>query len=131
VVFSICLVVSFAFWFMNILSKKYTQSMLFYIQYEHLPQTGSALSTTDTMRIKVTTTGYRVLGYNFGVLDKFIKIDAAQFRHKENQYFYTLTNNHTHTEKIEEQLGEEIKVLDITPDTLYIRPVQPPIPNKS
>ena len=130
VVFSICVLISFAFWFMNMLSKKYTESLVFYIQYEHLPQQGNNMVATDTMRIKINTNGYRVLGYKFGVLDKIIKMDAAQFRHKENQYFYTLTN-HVHTEKIEEQLGEEIKVLDISPDTLYIRPVEFQNPNKS
>jgi len=130
VVFSICVLISFAFWSMNMLSKKYTESLVFYIQYEHLPQSGNRITTTDTMRIKVNTTGYRVLGYKFGVFDKFVKIDATQFKHKENQYFYTFAN-HTHIEKIEEQLGEEVKVLDILPDTLYIAPVLPQPPNKS
>jgi hypothetical protein len=111
------------------LSKKYTQSLVFYIQYTHLPQPVNSVKTTDTMRIKVITSGYRVLGYKFGVLDKFIKIDAAQFRHKGNQYYYTLTN-HAHDERIEEQLGEDVKMLDILPDTLFIRPVEAQIPDK-
>lgn len=128
--FSICMLVSFALWFLNMLSKKYTQSMVFYIQYEHLPQPANRVITTDTMRIKLSTSGYRVLGYKFGVLDKFIKVDAAQFRHKGNQYYYALTN-HSHDEKIEEQLGEEVKMLDISPDTLYIYPVAPQLPDKS
>jgi len=129
-VFSICVVISFGFWLMNMLSKKYTQSLVFYIQYEHLPQAGKQMSVTDTMRIKVTTTGFRLTGYKFGIFDKLVIIDATQFRRKDNQYYYTLTN-HIHAEKIEEQLGEEVKVLDITPDTLYIRPVSPPTPDKS
>ncbi len=124
IVFSICFVISFAFWFMNMLSKKYTESLLFYIQYEHLPSSGSAANATDSLRIKVNTNGYRVLGYKLGVLDRFIKLDASQFRHHENQYYYTLTN-HLHAEKVEEQLGDEVKVLDISPDTLFIRPPSP------
>ncbi|HTB31973.1 MAG TPA: hypothetical protein VK808_08115 [Bacteroidia bacterium] len=129
-VFSVCLLISAGFWLMNMLSKKYTESIIFYIQYEHLPQSGNRISATDTMRIKVNMNGYRVLGYKFGVLDRFIKIDATQFRHRDNMYFYTLSNR-LHAEKIEEQLGEEIKVLDIAPDTLYIRPTNAPIPDKS
>lgn len=128
--FSICVLVSFAFWFMNMLSKKYTESLVFYIQYQHLTQSENKVTTTDTMRIKVSTSGYRVIGYKFGVLDRFIKIDATQFRHKGNQFFYTLTN-HIHTEKIEEQLGEDVKLLDISPDTLFISPVEPQTPDKS
>jgi hypothetical protein len=127
--FSICLLISLAFWFMNMLSKKYTQSLVFYIQYEHLAQSGGA-NGTDTMRIKVTTSGYRLTGYKFGILEKVIKMDASQFRHKGNQYYYAL-NNHIHSEKIEEQLGEEMKVLDISPDTLFISPAVSPISGKN
>ncbi len=129
-VFSICVIISFGFWLLNMLSKKYTQSIVFYIQYEHMPPSGKQLNVTDTMRIKVTTSGFRLTGYKFGIFDKFIKIDASQFRHKDNQYYYTLSN-HIHAEKIEEQLGEEVKVLDIAPDTLYMRPAIPSTPDRS
>jgi hypothetical protein len=128
-VFSICVLISFAFWLMNTLSKKYTEPLVFYIEYQHLPEPGNRLRTTDTMRIKVITSGYRIMGYKLGLLDKIIKMDAAQFRHRDNQYIYTL-GNHTHSEKIEEQLGDEVKVLDISPDTLYIRLVELQNPDK-
>lgn len=128
--FSVCVLIAFAFWYLNMLSKKYTESIVFYVQYQHLSQIGSQLSKTDTMRIKLSTSGYRVIGYKFGILDQFIKIDATQFKHKGNQYYYTITN-HIHIEKIEEQLGEDVKMLDISPDTLYILPVEPQIPSKS
>ncbi len=130
VVFSICFLISFAFWLMNMLSKKYTESFVFYIQYQHLPKQANQLATTDTMRIKVNTNGYRVMGYKLGIFDKFIKLDASQFRHRENQYYYTLTNR-IHAEKVEEQLGDEVKVLDITPDTLFIRPAEPKTADKN
>jgi hypothetical protein len=129
VVFSICFFISFAFWLMNMLSKKYTESLVFYIEYQNLPQPGGSINATDTLRIKVNTSGYRIMGYKLGIFEKLIKIDASQFRHRENQYYYTLTN-HIHSEKIEEQLGEEMKVLDISPDTLYIRPSLTQIPAK-
>src|ERR1700757_2869349 len=79
IVFSVCLVISFALWLMNMLSKKYTESIVFYIQYQYLPQPARKLNLTDTMRLKITTSGYRIVGYKFGVFDKFIKIDATQF----------------------------------------------------
>lgn len=128
-VFSICLVISFAFWLMNMLSKKYTESLVFYIEYQHLPQPGNSINATDTLRIKVNTTGYRIMGYKLGIFDRLIKVDASQFRRRDNLYYYTLTN-HIHSEKVEEQLGEEIKVVDISPDTLYLRPIQASIPDK-
>jgi hypothetical protein len=124
IVFSVCFVISFAFWYMNMLSKKYTESILFYVQYEHRPLPETNSFATDTIRLKVNTNGYRVLGYKFGIFDKVIKVDGSQFRHKDNQYYYTLTN-HVHSGKIEEQLGDEVKVLDISPDTLFIKPAAP------
>jgi hypothetical protein len=126
-VFSVCFLISFALWFMNMLSKKYTESLVFFIQYEHLSQAVNHEGTTDTMRLKVNASGYRVLGYKLGIFDKLLKVDASQFRHKGNQYFYTLTN-HIHSEKIEEQLGDEVKMLDISPDTLFIAPAIPQTP---
>lgn len=130
IVFSVCVLISFALWFMNMLSKKYTESVVFYVQYQHLPDPASNFNVTDTIRLKVATSGYRILGYKFGIFDKFVRIDANQFRHRGNQYYYTLSN-HTHSEKIEEQLGDEVKMVDISPDTLFISPVNSPIPGKS
>lgn len=130
VVFSVCLIISFALWVMNMLSKKYTESVVFYIQYEHLPAASGHINATDTMRIKINTSGYRIVGYKLGLLDKFVRLDASQFRHKGNIYYYNI-GNHTHTEKIEEQLGEAVKMLDISPDTLFILPAGPPTTPKT
>jgi hypothetical protein len=115
---------------MNTLSKKYTESLTFGVEYAHYPQPQPAYISTDTIKLKVNASGFRILGYKWGFIDKVIKVDVGQFKHKESGYQYYL-NNHIHVSKIEEQLGEEVKLLDISPDTLFIRPVNSPSPLKS
>jgi len=122
ITFLICLLIAFMLWLMNTLSKKYTENLTFAIEYSHFPQPQSGYSYNDTLKLKVNTSGFRVLAYKVGFVDKIIKIDAAAFRRREAGWQYNL-NNHVHESKIEEQLGEDVKLLDITPDTLFIRPV--------
>lgn len=116
VTFSVCLLLSAAFWFMNMLSKKYTETLTFYIKYDHLPQDRKLYPSSDTIHLKVSSTGYRLTAYKLGIDDPVLKIDASSFRHN----LYSLTN-HNHQEKLEEQLTEDIKLIDVSPDTLYLR----------
>ena len=126
VTFSVCLVLSAALWFMNMLSKKYTETLTFYIKYEHLPQDKKLYPSSDTVHVKVNSTGYRLAAYKLGIDDPILKIDAASFRHS----LYSLTNRN-HVEKLEEQLTEDIKVIDVSPDTLYLRNEPPSTQNQN
>ena len=116
VTFSVCLVLSIALWLMNMMSKKYTETLTFYIKYEHLPQDKKLYPSSDTIHLKVTSSGFRLMAYKVGINDPVLKIDASSFRHN----MYSLVN-HNHTEKLEEQLTEDVKVIEATPDTLYLR----------
>ncbi len=121
--FSVCLVISFFLWFMNSLAKKYTDTITFQVQYQHLPGDRKLTPSTQTLNIKVTATGFNIAEYTFGLKEALLSFDAGQFRHRDNQYIYSLENKN-HLEKLEEQLGEQIKVVEVTPDTLFLRPLQ-------
>jgi hypothetical protein len=123
ITFLVCIVISFFLWLMNMLGKKYTDTLTFHVQYLHLPQDKKLYPSTETVNLKVSTSGFNIAAYTFGIKDPFLNIDAAQFRHKENQYLYSLDNK-SHMEKIEEQLGDQMKVVDAAPDTLYLRSTQ-------
>jgi hypothetical protein len=116
VTFSVCFVLSIALWLMNMLSKKYTESLTFYIKYQHLPTDKKVYPSSDTIHVKVSSSGFRLMAYKLGINDPTLKIDVSSFHHN----MYSLTN-HNHTEKLEEQLTEDVKVIDISPDTLYLR----------
>lgn len=82
------------------------------------------MASPDTLRIKMLTSGFRLLGYKLGFFDRDISIEAGQLNRKENQFVYSI-GSHNHFEKVEEQLGEEVKVLDIMPDTIYLSYLAP------
>jgi hypothetical protein len=119
--FLMCLVIAGFLWFMNMLSKKYTDTITFQVQYQHLPQDKKLSPSSATVNVKVVASGFNIAAYTFGIKEALINFDAAQFRHKDNQYLYSLENK-THLEKMEEQLGD-MKVIDVAPDTLYLRPI--------
>jgi hypothetical protein len=116
VTFFICLLLSIGLWILNVLSQKYTESLTFYIKYQHMPQDKKLYPSSDTLHLKVTSSGFRLMSYKLGIDDRSIKIDASNFRHS----MYSLTSK-THSEKIEEQLTEDVRVVDISPDTLFLR----------
>src|ERR1700722_8250133 len=107
--FMVCLLIAFSLWLMSTLSKKYTESLVFGIEYSNFPQPKASYSSTDTLKLKVNSSGYRILAYKMGFIDKTIKIDAGQFKHSRDKAYPVSTyilNNRTHQSKIEEQLGE-------------------------
>jgi len=124
ITFIVCIVLSTFLWFMNVLSKKYTYSIPFQVQYLHLPQDKKLYPSNESVSIKVNASGFNIMAYKLGIKERFINVDAASFKHKNSEYLYALQST-THQEKIEEQLGEQMKVLDISPDTLYLSPTQP------
>ncbi|MGP8215906.1 MAG: hypothetical protein ACLQQ4_10110 [Bacteroidia bacterium] len=125
VTFIMCLLLATILWFMNALSKKYDEPLKFYVNYENLPQGNKLYPSSYTVQIKVNTSGYRILAYKFGISDPTIKLDVNQFRHN---YYYAFTSQ-KHMEKLQEQLGDAVKINEITPDTLFLhtQPVNPDV----
>lgn len=121
ITFIVCLLISGFLWVMNSLSKKYTDTLTFHIRYQHLPTEKKVVPFSDAVSIKLTTTGYRLLTYKLGIKEMLINVDANAFRHKDNQYIYNLQNQF-HQDKIREQLGEQTDLMEISPDTLFLRP---------
>jgi len=118
--FFVCIVIAIFLWLMNSLSKKYTDTITFQVQYQHLPQDKKLYPSTPSVNVKLTTSGFNLVAYTFGIKEALLNIDAGQFRHKDNQYLYSLENK-THIDKLEDQLGDQMKVVDVSPDTLYLR----------
>jgi len=123
VTFIVCLFMSVFLWLMNTLSKKYTEAIDFRVQYQHLPQDKKLYPSSESVSVKVTSSGFGIVAYTLGLKEPLLNIDASQFRHRDNRYIYLL-NGKTHIEKIEEQLSDQIKVIDITPDTLFLNTTQ-------
>jgi hypothetical protein len=116
ITFAICLVIAGFLWLMNVLSKKYTDTITFQVAYQHLPQDKKLYPSSPSINVKVFCSGFNLVAYTFGIKEAEINIDANSFRHN----WYNLQNR-THQEKIEDQLGDQMKVLEIAPDTLFLR----------
>lgn len=123
ITFLVCLAISCFLWIMNMLSKKYTETISFHLEYKNIPKNKNLSPATSLMNVKVTSSGYDIAAYTFGIKGALLNIDASQFRHRGNYYFYSLDNKE-HIEKIEDQLGENMRVVEVDPDTLYLQPPQ-------
>ena len=121
--FCVCLVIAFFLWLMNTMSKKYTDTITFRVEYQHLPQDKKLIPSAQTINVKVTATGFNIATYTFGIKEPVLNFDASQFRHRDNLYLYSFENK-THLEKLEDQFGDQVKVIEVTPDTLFLRPAQ-------
>jgi|SRR6185312_8085819 len=113
VTFAVCVVLATALWFMNAFAKKYTESLTFYVSYQNLPQ-DKKYPSASTVQVKVNASGFHLMTYKLGFNESVIRLDGSQFRHG----YYAFTGHHT--EKLQEQLGDAIKLEDVSPDTLYL-----------
>ena len=121
VTFLTCTILATTLWFMNALSKKYEEPLTFYISYDNMPQDKKLYPSSNTLQLKVNTSGFRIMAYKLGITDPNIKLDVNQFRHNS---YYAFTNQ-KHIDKLQEQVGGAVTILDITPDTLFLHN-QPP-----
>jgi hypothetical protein len=123
VTFITCVLLATALWFMNALSKKYEELLTFYVSYQNMPQAQDKklYPSANTIQVKVTASGFRIMAYKLGITDPTIKLDVGQFRHN---YYYAFTTQ-KHIDRLQEQVGDAIKILDISPDTLFLHN-QPP-----
>jgi len=123
VTFLVCTLLAATLWLMNALSKSYEEPLTFFINYQNLPKGDDkqVFPSANTLQLKITATGFRILAYKLGITEAAIQLDASQFRHN---YFYALTTQ-KHIEKLQEQVGDAIEINSISPDTLFLRN-QPP-----
>lgn len=121
VTFLACLSISAFLWLMNTLSKKYTDTIPFQVQYLHQTNERKFVPNSSVVNLKVITSGYNLLAYKLGIRENIIYVDANSFRHKDNQYLYNLQTE-IHQDKIREQLGDQTILLEIATDTLFLRP---------
>ena len=115
-IFVIFLVCSALIWLISKLSENYAQRSSFNLAYVNIPDslllTGSSKQQIDT---RLQASGFKFLGFNFGKKD--IEIDLAQVRNNGNSFFI---NKEEYQKQIEEQLPDNMTLLSVDQDTLYI-----------
>ena len=123
VVFMICLLIASVIWFVNALGKRYETYVTIPIQYTKLPKNKVLVEAPpSSVQVKMEAYGFILLRHkikltidpiNFNVslfTDHLMdKSDASEFNIISDRYI----------KQIADQVSANIKILDITPDTLH------------
>jgi YbbR domain-containing protein len=119
-IYIICLLLSCLLWMLITLSERYDTDIIFPVSYSNIPKSKVVINRLpETITATVNAVGFNLLWYKLkGHGDSItMEIPASKLR-EHNGNYYTLTNNRL--EKISAQLGDKIKVLRISPDTIYV-----------
>jgi YbbR domain-containing protein len=120
VTFLICLLISVFFWSLMTLAKEYSITVQFPVDYVNLP-TDKVVSNTlpEVVDIEIKAKGFNLLAYKFRQRHETIAIDINDAKPLNNKNVYYLLSN-ARTDKITSQFSNDIHVLRINPDTIFI-----------
>jgi hypothetical protein len=112
ILFFTCLLISFFFWFINTMSKKYTFVISSSLAYEHIPP-DKALKTDPNQKVLLTVegTGWQFLFSRINVLYSPLKIDMRKLR---NNVIYL----REHYADLIRQLDPKVRIIHSYPDTI-------------
>jgi YbbR domain-containing protein len=119
-IYIVCLLLSCLLWVLITLSEKYDTDIVFPVTYTHIQKSKVVTNhLPETITARVNAGGFSLLWYKLKGKGDSITIEIPSSKLREhNGNYYTLTNNRL--EKISAQLGDKIKVLHISPDTIYV-----------
>ncbi|WP_218599307.1 CdaR family protein [Polaribacter sp. NJDZ03] len=111
------LIASILMWFLITLSREYTTSITFPVNYKNIPQ-DKLLQNKPIKEIDiiVKSTGFNLIRSGFG--DKTITLNANSLHKKSTGSYYFLTRNQVST--IQKQLHSGLELQEIVLDTIYL-----------
>jgi YbbR domain-containing protein len=118
--FLVCLLVAIFFWLLMTLSKDYNLTVNFPINYTHSPSDKIVSNNLPKfVDIEIKAKGFNLLRYSFLKKRDTIFMDMQDVRPLNTKNSYYLLSN-ARTDKITHQFNNDIKVIKISPDTIYI-----------
>lgn len=124
-VFLFFLVVSTIFWFLSALGKEYTTNLRYPVRYTNFPDKMVMVGDLpSSLELTINAYGYTLLKYYISRTIIPIVFDVNSFAlnrlpDSETRNFYILSS--VASARISGQLGADIQILDIRPDTLLFR----------
>lgn len=119
-IYLVCLLLACVLWLLITLSEKYETDIIFPVTYSGIP--GSKVVANhlpETITARVSGGGFSLLWYKLKGRGETLTLEIAPSKLRENNgIHYSLTNNRI--EKVSAQLGDKIRVLHISPDTIYV-----------
>lgn len=119
--YCICLIFSILFWFLIVLSRDYTSVISVPVKYVNLPKGKIIINKLpDYLTLEVNSFGFNLLRYKLKPATDPIIIDLGQLKvAKSSKESFLVTNSRT--DRIRRQLGTNIQVLKVLPDTLFFK----------
>jgi len=123
IIFLFFVLLSSVLWFLNQLEKEYETSISIPVRYTNIPK-NKILSgeLTKTFNLRIKARGYKIIEYKIG--NKFLplvidvnSLNLRIFSKGKTTKFFTFSQ--ILKEQINQQIGYELRVLDIDPDTLF------------
>ena len=119
------LIISVVLWYLIALSKDYTTTINYPVTYENFPKGKVLVSDLpEKLNLQVKGFGFTILKHKIFSFFYTISLPINKFRldivRKDNQYDYFLLTRYA-KDWIGNQLGTEIQVIEIKPDTLLFK----------
>lgn len=124
-VFLFFLAVSIIIWFLNALSREYTTRINYPVRYTNYPENMVMVGELPSrLRLMVNAHGFTLVRHYIGRRMLPIVFDVNSFSlnrmpETDTRNFYVITS--VAVNRISGQLGSEIEIIDIQPDTLFFR----------
>lgn len=120
ITFLVCLFVSAFFWSLMTLSKEYSVTEYFPVQYKNIP-TDKVVSSNlpETIGVEIKAKGLGLMAYKFRRRHEMITLDIKDAKpFGREKVYYIATNDQL--DKIKSQFNKETHVLKVNPDTIFI-----------
>ncbi len=118
-----CLVVSALFWLLTTLSKDYSTVLYFPVEYVNLPEDKIVITPLpEHLGVEINSFGFNLLWHKMRGGLRSIEFNADIDNMKnygENNFFFIATSSKL--SEISRQLDNELKVIDVNPDTIFFR----------
>ncbi len=117
-----CLILATFFWFLNALSKHFTTDVDFRVRYTNLPKDKVVLNELPKQfKITIKGLGYDLMAYKLQLKIPEVSINLSKIRvshNDENELQHTTLSTTAFTSYISTQLGEQIEIKQIFPDSI-------------
>jgi YbbR domain-containing protein len=120
ITFLFCIAISTFFWLMMSLSKEYVIELNFPVSYINPPADKViANRLPSTIDIEIRSTGFNILIYKLKHRKEVVQVDIKDSKPLPVKNHYYLTAN-SRIDKITRQFDNDIKVLKVFPDTIFL-----------
>jgi len=124
--FFICLLVAGFLWILTSLTRPYKVYVNFEVKYENPGRFGiKEINLPEQVSVELEDYGYNIIGYKYRNKAYTLHIDFNDYRIYKNlrqNESYLLLNSHP--ELVSHQLSNEVKILKIDPDTIFLSAVE-------